>query len=66
MKNLHEIVKDLQFEEAENRDDESTFTFRVGEDIKLSAKKILKQNGVDVSSFLRRCLQELVADYRVK
>jgi hypothetical protein len=41
----------------------ATITIRAPHDLKANAMEICGQHGVDVSSFLRKCLERLVSDY---
>lgn len=60
--NVHEILAESG-DEPEDEPAMITGTYKVPEKTKALASQICKQNGSDLSKFIRRCCKRLVADY---
>lgn len=66
LKNLHEILAESAFEPEDGSEPGplTHFDFRVEPEVKARAALICKQNGGDLSKFVRGCLRTLVREYR--
>lgn len=61
--NVHQILKDASLAKEPLDDQKTVATFRIPTKTKLTAETICQGNGTDLSKFLRRCCEQLVADY---
>lgn len=65
--NVHRAISEAQQEnkdEYTERDSMETFTFRIHEDTRNTAKEILGTHGINLSQFCRKCVEGLVKDYK--
>ena len=66
LKNLHQVLAEVAFEpeESEEAGPMTHGDYRVEAEVKARASIICKQNGGDLSKFVRGCLRTLVREYR--
>jgi hypothetical protein len=65
MTNLQECIKLAQVEPRAPKEEAMTIgTYRAHAEVVVAASKICQTHGITLSSFLRKCMENLVRDYR--
>lgn len=62
--NLHECVTEAALETKKRNEPMVPRTFKIPLDVWSQAQKVLETNGTNPSEFIRKCFENLVAEYR--